>query len=60
MQSALEAMRRASLFYSPPIPAFPPIREKGGYLANFSKKILPKETASKLIGLPSSYRGGVG
>jgi len=53
----LEAVNQASLPCSPPIPSFPPIREKGGYLANFSKKSLPKETAIKLIGLPSPKLG---
>jgi len=61
--SALEPVHRACWLCSPPISVFPPIREKGGYLANFSKKSLPKETASKLAGLPSPKLGegrGVG
>ena len=34
----LELFSRMSLSCSPPIPSFPPIREKGGYLAGFSRE----------------------
>jgi len=53
----LEAVCGASLPCSPPIPTFPPIREKGGYFASFSKDSLSKETANELIGLPSPKVG---
>jgi len=55
--TVLEPIRTARLPCSPPIPPFPPIREKGGYRAGFSKESLPKETTSELAGLPSPKLG---
>ncbi len=46
-----------SLSCSPPIPSFPPIREKGGGGVEFSRARLSKETADKLVGLPLSVEG---
>ena len=51
--TVLEPVNNASLPCSPPIPTFPPIREKGGGCVEFPKERLSQETASKLIGLPS-------
>jgi len=52
-----ESVGTTSLPCSPPIPSFPPIREKGGGCVKFLKGSLSKETASKLIGLPSPQWG---
>jgi hypothetical protein len=45
--TVLEVVNKASLPCSPPIPSFPPIREKGGDYVEFSRERISKETVCR-------------